>query len=486
MSTTIRADLVAPSVLARAAAAPDTVVLSDRARSLTGSQLCDLVHRLAGGLAARGLGAGDVVAILPTTSVQAVAVRYAGALVGCATAYCPADSPEHAAAFVDDIGATAAVVLPETAQAARLVRGRTRVLTLSDLICGEPAPLPTSVDPRDLGWLVSSGGTTGRARASRRSFAEWTHSVAGPVNPARRQLVCTSLVHVGQVLLDQTLLGGGTVVLRHHGTDGHLDAADVLETVESERITHLCLVEPQLAELVDHRDLVWRDLSSLVMISHIGADAAPALRLRLLRRLESVGLAGVLAHTYGASELGLVSLLAGTDYTTDRVDLLDTAGRVLPGVDVTVERPDGSAADLGEDGRIVVSSAAVAPGVRSSGDVGHLDAAGYLHVRGRADDARGPADSRVFPVDVQDALCSHPYVRYAVAVPTERGFDAFVVPVPGHYLSGLDLRTFVRCRHGERLLLDDVVVDRDLPLTDQGKPDRAALGALVTAHTHVA
>ena len=485
MSTTTRTDLVVPSVLARAAATPDRVVLSDRAGSLTGSELCHLVHRLAGGLVARGLGHGDVVAILPTTSVQAVAVRYAAALVGCATAYCPADSPEHAAAFVDDIGATAAVVLPETAHAARLVRGRVGVLTLSDLTCGEPAPLPTSVDPQDLGWLVSSGGTTGRARASRRSFAEWACSVTGPVNPARRQLVCTSLVHVGQVLLDQTLLGGGTVVLRHHGTDGHLDAADVLETIESERITHLCLVEPQLAELVDHRDLVWRDLTSLVMISHIGADAAPSLRLRLLRRLESVGLAGVLAHTYGASELGLVSLLAGTDYASDREDLLDTAGRVLPGVDVTVERPDGSAADLGEDGRIVVSSAGAAPGVRSSGDLGHLDAAGYLHVRGRAGDARGPAHRRVFPVDVQDALCSHPHVRYAVAVPTERGFDAYVVPAPGHFVSGLDLLTFVRRRHGERLLLDDVVVDRDLPLTDQGKPDRASIGALFT-HTHVA
>jgi fatty-acyl-CoA synthase len=486
MHPTQHGAFVAPSVLARAAASPEADLLSDRARTVTGAELRDLVRRLAGGLAARGVGHGDVIAILPTTSVEAVAVRYAAALIGAATAYCPPDSPERAAAFAHEVGATVAVVLPETRYAARLLREHLTVLTLGDLLRSMPAPLPAQGDPHALGWLVSSGGTTGQARASRRSFAEWARCVSGPVDTGRRQLVCTSLVHVGQVLVDQTLLGGGAVVLRDQGTSGDIDAAEVLQTIEAERITHLCLVEPQLAQLVDHPDLTRRNLRSLVAVSHIGADAAPSLRRRLLRRLEHAGLEHVLAHTYGASELGVVSMLSGSDYSSDRPGLLGSTGRPLPGVHVTIERGDGTRADAGEAGRIVVSSPATAAGVRSSGDIGFVDADGYLSVRGRAGDARGSHHDPVFPVDVQDALCAHPGVRYAVALPTETGFDAFVVPMTEHRWSTSDLLTFVLRQYGERLLPENVVVGPTLPLTEQGKPDRVAIGARFTTHTQVA
>ena len=91
--------------------------------------------------------------------------------------------------------------------------------------------------------------------------------------------------------------------------DGHparpLDARDILATIEAERITHLALVEPLLVELIDHPEFGMRDLSSLVAISHIGADAAPALRQRLL------GPCGPdPGAPYGASETGIVSVLA--------------------------------------------------------------------------------------------------------------------------------------------------------------------------------
>jgi fatty-acyl-CoA synthase len=477
---------VAEQILAAAAAAPDTVLLSDRDHALTGGELRDLVLRFAGRLAGLGLGRGDVVAILPTTSVAAVAVRYAAALIGCATAYCPAGSPERAAGFVNDVGAVAVIVLPETAAAASLVGNDVRVITVGEILTAKVTAPPGPPNPSDLGWLVSSGGTTGRPSASRRSFADWSRMVSAPADPTRRQLVCTSLVHVGQVLLDQTLLGGGAVVLRDHGTGGEIDPADVLRTIEAERITHLCLVEPQLVQLVDHPDLERRDLDSLVAVAHIGADAAPSLRLRLLRRLESVGLDHVLAHTYGASELGLVSMLAGADYGTQRIDLLGSVGRPLPGVDVTILRTDETLADPEEEGTIVVHSSTVASGVRTSGDVGYLDTDGYLHVRGRAVDARGNALCPVFPVDVQNALCAHPAVRYAVAVPTDSGFAALVVPMAGRCLSTPDLLTSTRRQHGPRLLPVSVVISNAVPLTEQGKPDRAAIGALFTALTHVA
>ena len=78
--------------------------------------------------------------------------------------------------------------------------------------------------------------------------------VEGSADPSRRQLVCTPLAYIGQVLADQTLLAGGTLVLRPK-----FDPASVLQTIETKRITHLCLVEPLLVELVDHPDFIRRD-----------------------------------------------------------------------------------------------------------------------------------------------------------------------------------------------------------------------------------
>jgi len=228
----------------------------------------------------------------------------------------------------------------------------------------------------------------------------------------RRLLVCTPLAYVAQVLADQVLTGGGTVVL----LDG-FDPAEVLATIEAQRITHLGLVEPGLVELIDHPDLPRRDLSSLVAISHIGADAPANLRRRLLARAGSV-----LANPYGASEAGIISVLAPPEYGLEHPELLATAGRPLPAVEVRIERPDGSEARPGEAGAIVIRSAAAADGydvdpTRSSfgdhyrtGDLGFLDADGYLHVRGRLKDARTIEGETVMPIDVANALCglAHP------------------------------------------------------------------------------
>jgi fatty-acyl-CoA synthase len=61
--------------------------------------------------------------------------------------------------------------------------------------------------------VISSGGTTGVPKGSRRTFASYTAAVACPPAPERRQLANGKLAYLTQILVDQTLLGGGTVVL---------------------------------------------------------------------------------------------------------------------------------------------------------------------------------------------------------------------------------------------------------------------------------
>ena len=133
-------------------------------------------------------------------------------------------------------------------------------------------PLTGRAAADDLGVLISSGGTTGTSKASIRSFEAYGRTVDVVPTPGRRQLVCTPLAYVAQVLVDQSLLGGGSAVMLRP-----FDPAEVLRTIAADRITHLGLVEPALVELIDHPDFTRTDLSSLVAISHIGANAPASL-----------------------------------------------------------------------------------------------------------------------------------------------------------------------------------------------------------------
>jgi fatty-acyl-CoA synthase len=463
-------------ILDRAIAQPDRVMLSDATTAVTGAQFDRGVRNAAGLLMARGVRPGMVVALAAPVCIEAVLVRYAAGLMGCATVVCPnAADPDRLRRFLAATAADALVCFPASPAAAHTgPAGRIIVITAVELD-REPRVPTQHVGPDQLAILVTSGGTTGDAKASVRTFADWRNALAMPPTPTRRQLICTPLAYIAQILLDQTLLGGGTVVLRDH-----FDPALVLRTIETERITHLCLVEPRLVELADHRDVVLRDLSSLVAISHIGADAAPSLRRRLLGQLGPC-----LAHPYGASEAGLVSVLGPDQYDCLAGDLLGSAGRILPGVEVRIEETTG------ESGRIVVRSTGVARGYAGgvdhsafrpdgwfdTGDCGYLDAGGFLHVRGRAKDERSPDGVSTFPVDVQDALCAQPGVAYAVALAGDDGFDAVVQLLPGFDPTADTLRARLPHHLGLRRLL---VLDR-IPVTEQGKPDRLAIRARLDA-----
>jgi fatty-acyl-CoA synthase len=499
-------------MLDRADTQPDRVMLSDASRQVTAQQFRRGVRNAALDLRARGTTPGCLIALAAPITLEAVLVRYAASLIGCATVVCPnATDPARLNHFLATVSADELICFPETAEvadrtrSAGVVRGihcithvelDTAAAAADDFAlkrCGNLA-----VSPDALAILVTSGGTTGASKASRRTFAGWRRALVAPASPTRRQLICTPLAYIAQILLDQTLLAGGTVILR----DG-FEPSEVLRTIEVERVTHLCLVEPRLVELADHPDVRARELSSLMAISHIGADAAPSLRRRLQSRLGPV-----LAHSYGASEAGLISLLGPTEYGGDGETGRGSAGRVLPDVEVrivpaAVDRNSGTgtgtgAGTVGGLGLISVRSAGVARGYAGwcdssafradgwydSGDCGFLDSDGYLHVRGRTKDERFIEGISTFPVDIQEALCALPDVAYAVAIPAadcRAGFDALVVLRKGSPSDASALRAQLT-RGGEPgddsgigRGINQLVVTAEIPVTEQGKPDRRAI-----------
>jgi hypothetical protein len=233
------------------------------------------------------------------------------------------------------------------------------------------------------------------------------------------------------------------------------------------------------------------DLSSLRAVVHIGASAPPTLRRRARERLGPV-----IAHTYGASEIGIVSALSPAEHDPTRPERFTCAGRIHPGVDVRFRLPDGTLAAAGEEGSIEVRSPAMAAGYRNrpveqaaafrdgwyrTGDLGRLDTDGYLHILGRAVDITWTDGVMISPTLVQDALCRVPGVRYAVVVmdPDAGVRVATVVAWPGTAVDVDACRAAVDAELGATAAAELVVVPlARVPRTEQGKPDRQAIRAL--------
>jgi fatty-acyl-CoA synthase len=475
-----------------------STVLRYEDESLSGEALRARIFQYARVLRDLGIGRGTLLGLFAPNRPEAIAIRYAAHVLGAATVYLSKPPTQvQRRALVDRIAPDLMVLFPETigclgqslgvpfaTVGVEHVGSKARLDTLATLASEEP--LDVLANANDLAVVASSGGSTGVPKGSCRSFAAYSELVSVPSTSDRIQLINGPLAYLSQVLLDVTLLGAGSVVLQDR-----FDASDTLAAIEQDKITDLFLVEPQLFELMDHPDLKAHDLSSLKSLTHIGASAPKTLRLRARRRLGPI-----IGHLYGASEMGVVSVLSPAEHDPSCPDRFTSAGRIKAGVEVRFRRPDGHLAKLGEPGLIEVHSAAVASGYRNnpdltslnfqdgwyhSSDLGRLDPDGFLHILGRGIDAQDIDGSLVIPTDLEDALCRHPSIRYAAVVRdgTANVTIAVVCAWAGLSVDERECRKIVSAGFGYSIAASLVVVMADhVPLTEQGKPDRAAIKQL--------
>jgi acyl-CoA synthetase (AMP-forming)/AMP-acid ligase II len=246
--------------------------------STTGSELLAAIYRYARALESLGIARGDLVAMYAPNRPEALALRYATHLLGAASVYlsAPPDPGKRAQMLVDYrprlvvvFPETAHLLPPTTAPCGAIGPVEEVPLHLDELASGQdPAPMASRARQDDFAVVVSSGGTTGVPKGSVRDFSSYTKMVAVPNPATRRQLANGKLSYLTQALVDTTLLGGGTVILQ-----STFQPASTLAAIETERVTHLFLVEPQLFDLMDHPDVTHYDLSSLSVLTHIGAAA---------------------------------------------------------------------------------------------------------------------------------------------------------------------------------------------------------------------
>ncbi|WP_375486650.1 class I adenylate-forming enzyme family protein [uncultured Mycobacterium sp.] len=462
---------------------PNRPALIVRGRVVSYSKLATAVDRCAAALAANGL-AGKRVAVVDAGSLVSIATVVGAARIGASAALMnPALRPPELRMLLEHAGCADVGVAGE-AYADRLCQaGAVKALAASDLLGDSQLDTPLAaenVDDRDALVLFTSG-TTGLPKAIGISHAQLSARITGfstafrPDAAPTVSIMCVPFFHVGGALgLLDSLYSGNTSVVQDR-----FDAGEWLRLVQKHRVSTAFLVPTMLQRILDHPDFARSDLSSLVAIAY-GAAAAPvALVHRAMAALPNVAFANVFGQT---ETLGAYTTLSPEDHRDP--NRVGSVGRPLPGVEVRVVDPDtGSHVEPGNVGELWVNTSQnVTGGWLHTGDLARQDRDGYIYPEGRLTDTINRGGEKFGPIEVEDAIRSHPAVRdVAVAgiADDEMGQRVGAAVVARTPVTLEELRSHCRELLAYFKLPERLAIVDHIPYSETGKVNRRQLAVLI-------
>ena len=471
------------SLEAAAASDPDRIALIIDERSISYGDLAAAVRQCAAALAARGVVAGDRIAVVDGGSRFSIATLLAAARLGAAAALMnPALTPPELRGMLKNAGCVGVAVAGQ-AYADRLRdAGATTVVTESDL-AGDALPVPDAAETPDAAdaLILFTSGTTGLPKAVGISSGQLTARIGGMSVPFRADstptvgMMCVPFFHVGGSLgVLGSLRSGNTTVVQTR-----FEAGEWLRLVSGHRITMTFLVPTMLQRILDHPDFAHTDLTSLAAITY-GAAAAPiALVRRAMDALPKVAFANVFGQT---ETLGAYTTLLPADHRDPA--RAGSVGRPLPGVEVRVVDPaTGDDVEPGTVGELWVNTAQnVTGGWLHTGDLGRQDADGYIFPSGRLSDTINRGGEKFGPIEVEEALRSHPSVTdVAVAgiADDELGQRVGAAVVASTALTLEELRFHCRELIAYFKLPERLAIVDQIPYNATGKVSRRQIAALI-------
>ncbi|WP_345675539.1 amino acid adenylation domain-containing protein [Yinghuangia aomiensis] len=500
-------------IAAQARATPEAVALVGpdgaevRYRELLGN-----ADRLAGLLAAEGIGAGAVVAVAVPRSTALVA-----ALLGVlrsGAAYLPLD-PEHPDARLADMLADAAprCVVTTSGDAARFAGSGIRVIAVDDpavaAFPADAAPPTTGGSPATAGdpaYVLYTSGSTGRPKGvvvSHRALANQLAWVQHAFPLAAGDRFLHKAPAGFDVAIWETfwpLAAGATVVVAEPG--GQRDAAYLARLMDEQGVTAAHFVPPMLDALLAEwppADPSQASAAPLRLLLCGGEALPPGIALRAAQVL------GVRPHnTYGPTEAAITATSwtppdddGGADPRTVPIGapVWNTGALVLDGRLAPV--PAGVPGELYLTGAQLADGYLGRPGLTASrftaspygppgsrmyrtGDLVRRRADGALEFLGRTDDQVKVRGVRIEPAEIEACLAAHPDVAAAVVAVRRAASGtprlvAYAVPDPDAAPDTEALRAHLVDRLPEHLVPAVVVLVTALPLLPNGKTDRAAL-----------
>jgi len=515
------------SILARQAAAhPDRVAVvghgqtpSDRGTRVTYGELRERVDRVAAGLQALGVGAGDVVTIQLPNWAEFAYVFFACERIGAVANQIGPDFRSREVEYILKFSESRAFVCPASfkgfdyvamIQELRpalpdlklvLVLGGAAtegVVALDPIVDGTralPPLVPHTMSATDVMRMAFTPGTTGNPKGVTHSF-NTTLPACRIINDAMAVtenevfLVYLPLgLNWGYLTLLQSIMVGARAVLLDR-----FSGRAALELIERERVTFVPSAPASIIAMLNDPELDRFDLRSLRVVITGGASC-PVETIRAYRKR----FPGHLIELYGMLETGFHTF---TRFTDDPEAVAGSIGRVANGMGLRILDGDGRDVPTGTAGEIAAEGPSVhlgyhknpaanaelftADGWFRSGDLGVIDAAGNVRIVGRLKEMINRGGKKFFPREIEEILYTHPKVLHAaiVGVPDPRLGERnclCVIPRPGSSLSLDEAVKFLGDSVATYKLPEELEVFDEFPFTPTGKIQRHALTRQVLA-----
>ena len=469
-------------------------------------EIFERTRRFGAGLVSLGIAPGDRVAVLmancPEVGIVYGGLWRAGAAITPLIFLLP---PDEVRRILEDSEASAIVTTPEFLDNVR--KAAEGIPTLKWIISLGPVEdgvvsftaleeaSPGEIVPRqdsDLAALMYTGGTTGRAKGVMLAhenlwFCAKSSNEATFRPGLNRILVPLPLSHAFGLIVAVVGLHG------EEPAEGFLmkwfDPQEWLRLTQEMKPARGTVV-PSMLQILLGQPLEDYDLSSLRYLNCGAAPLAMDVATEFERRVPSVQI----LEGYGCTESGAV---ISVNSPGDRK--LGTVGRLISGYELRLVDDDDNEVAEGEPGEVTVRSrgvmqgywrapeateAALRNGWLYTGDIGTMDAEGFLSIVDRKKDLIIRGGFNVFPRDVEDCLLEHPAVALAGVVgrkDTKLGEEvvAFVSLNPGATATPEELIAFTKEKIGGYKYPREVTIVTSVPLTPVGKVDRKALRAML-------
>jgi long-chain acyl-CoA synthetase len=400
-------------------------------RRLTYRALSELAENAAGRLAGRGVKAGDRVALLLGNCPEFVIFLLACIRLGAIAV--PLGTRQREAELrylLSDCGAVSLVLEaelgdnlppPDTTPALRLriaVDGAVPGCEpAADFLGPAPAPPVPAVREEDTAVILYTSGTTGRPKGAMLTHLGIIHSLITlqrclGLAAGERAILAVPASHVTgliAVLLAMVSVGGATILMRA------FKASEFMALAAAERLTHTVLVPAQYMLCLREPDFSQTELGDWRIGAFGGAPMPEAAISELAERLPRL----TLINAYGATETTSPTTLMPPGENTAH---LDSIGQVVPCGEVRVVDAEGRDVPTGEAGELWIKGPMVVPGYWGkpeataanftdgfwrSGDIGSIDAEGFVRIHDRLKDMINRAGYKVYSAEVENVLASH-------------------------------------------------------------------------------
>jgi 4-coumarate--CoA ligase len=485
-------------VLQEADRVPDRPALIDgpTGRTYTYGQLKGMIHAFAGGLAARGLGPGDTIALMAPNIPEYAIVFHGAAVAGVAVSTInPTYTAEEVRFQLNDSRATLLITIGmflETAKEAIEGTPTSEIVIIGDAIdgttpvsalFGQPiAQVPVDV-ANDVVVIPYSSGTTGFPKGvmlTHRNLLANLVQLEDALSVTDGEVVLAVLpffhIYGMQVLMNEFLSRGATIV-----TLPRFDLEQALSIIQERRISRFFVVPPIVLALAKHPLVDQYDISSLTQVfsgaaplsaelaneaaARIGCDVVQGFGMTELSPVSHATMMGndrpgTVGVTIPNTECRIVDPATGEDQGVGGVGELWVRGpQVMKGY---LNNPEATAATIDRDGWL------------HSGDIATIDEDGFVSIVDRLKELIKYKGFQVAPAELEALLLTHPAIADAavVGVPDVEAGEiprAFVVVKAGQSVTTEEITAYMTDRVSTYKVIRDVVITDAIPKSASGK-----------------